>query len=261
MPAVLAIAAHPDDIEFSMAGTLLLLRAAGWGLHCFNLSSGDLGSMRMSAALTAKTRIAEAKAAAALLGATWYPPICNDLGVFYDERTLRRVAAVVRMCAPTIVLTHSPQDYMEDHTNASRLAVTAAFARGFPNFKTDPVRPPVAGAVTVYHAQPHGNIDPLRQPVAPELIVDTGSVHAQKRAALACHASQKEWLDATQGMGSYIAAMDELSREVARLSGKCEFAEGWRRHSPLGFCAREADPLTNALGANVHRPISSERDR
>lgn len=54
---------------------------------------------------------------------------------------LRQVAAVVRMAKPDIVLTHSPQDYMEDHMAASRLAVTAAFAHGIPNFQTDPHLP------------------------------------------------------------------------------------------------------------------------
>jgi len=261
MPAALAIAAHPDDIEFLMGGTLLLLRAAGWETHYFNVATGNLGSMRMSPALTAKTRLGEARSAAALLGATWYPPICDDLGIFYDERTLRKVAAVVRMAAPRIVLTHSPQDYMEDHTNVCRLAVTAAFSREFPNYRTDPQRPPVAGAVTIYHAQPHGNTDALRQPIAPEFFVDTRGVQAKKRAALACHASQKEWLDATQGMDSYLDAMETVSREIGRLSGRFEVAEGWRRHAHLGFCGANDDPLRDALGSLVAGAQSPEASR
>ena len=44
-PAVLAAFAHPDDIEFVAAGTLLLLRAAGWQTHYLNLTGGDCGSM------------------------------------------------------------------------------------------------------------------------------------------------------------------------------------------------------------------------
>ena len=50
-----------------------------------------------------------------------------------------------------------------------------------------------------------------RRPVMPDAYVDTATVHDQKRDALACHASQKEWLDATQGMDSYLVAMDEFS--------------------------------------------------
>ena len=244
----LAIAAHPDDIEFVMAGTLLRLRAVGWEIHYLNLSSGNMGNMIMNAAQTARVRRKEAQAAAKLLGAKWYAPMCHDLQIFYDDRTLRRVCAVIREAAPAIILTHSPQDYMEDHTNTARLVVTAAFARSIPNYRSTPARPPIPGDVTIYHAQPHGHTDPLRQPIAPELIIDTTSVHAAKRAALACHASQKDWLDATQGMESYLVTMDELSREVGRMSGRAEFAEGWRRHQHYGFCAADADPLREVLG-------------
>jgi N-acetylglucosamine malate deacetylase 1 len=253
MPAALAIAAHPDDIEFLMAGTLLLLGEAGWQLHYFNVSNGDLGSLSLPRARIAAQRKREAQAAAKMLGARWHAPVGSDLQIFYDDRTLRRVTAAVRAAAPRVLLTHSPQDYMEDHTNACRLAVTAAFARGVPNFRTQPARRAVAGPVTVYHALPHGLRDGLRRRIAPELFVDTAPVHARKREALACHASQNAWLDATQGMGSYLAAMDEFSREVGRMSGKFAHAEGWRRHSHLGFCSEEDDPLHEALGVKVRR--------
>src|SRR5688500_11059982 len=123
-----------------MAGTLLLLKQRGWEIHYFNLSSGNCGSVRYNDAQTRRLRLAEAKRAAKILGAHFYPPIADDLEIFYDSKLLRRVAAVIREAAPSIVLTHSPQDYMEDHMNTSRLAVTAAFARGMPNFWTAPKR-------------------------------------------------------------------------------------------------------------------------
>jgi len=248
MPSALAIAAHPDDIEFGMAGTLLLLKEAGWEIHTMNLSSGNLGSMVLSAEQTARTRRREAQASAKLLGAGWHPPVCDDLGIFYDAPTLRRVCSVVRRVAPTVILTHSPQDYMEDHMNTSRLAVTAAFARGIPNYPSVPKRAPVQTPVTVYHASPHGLMDGLRREIHPGLFVNTTSVHALKREALACHASQKDWLDATQGMDSYLVAMDDFSRRLGKLSRKFKHAEGWRRHSHLGFCSETADPLSEVLG-------------
>jgi len=243
----LAIGAHPDDIEFLMAGTLLLLRKAGWDIHYLNLSNGDLGSLSMSAAATARVRRNEARAAARLLGASWHPPMCRDLQIFYDDRTLRKLCAVVRDVRPSIVLTHSPQDYMEDHMNASRLAVTAAFARGVKNYRTTPSRRSSLVPVTIYHASPHGLRDQLRRVIVPDVYVDTTPVHATKRDALACHASQREFLDRTQGFDSYLAAMDGFSRELGRMSQRFEYAEGWRRHSHLGFCAEDADPLRDAL--------------
>jgi len=251
MPSVLAIAAHPDDIEFYFAGTLLRLRATGWNLHYANLSSGNLGSMTLSAAETRQVREVEAKEAATLLGATWHEPFCDDLEILYTVPNLRRTAAIVRQVQPRILLTHSPVDYMEDHTNTCRLAVTAAFGRDMPNFWSEPGHTHVEHELTVYHAMPHGLVTPLREPIKPDLFVDTTSVHLTKRAALACHRSQKEWLDATQGMDSYLATMDELSRRVGQLSGTFEHAEGWRRRLHLGFSARESDPLAEALGVGI----------
>jgi LmbE family N-acetylglucosaminyl deacetylase len=138
----LAIAAHPDDIEFMMAGTLLLLRERGWETHYLNLSTGNLGSLAMPPAEVARSRRREARAAAEVLGAVWHPPMCNDMEIFYDDRTIRRVCAIVRDVDPDAVFTHSPQDYMEDHTNTARLAVSAAFVRGMPNYRTTPSTTP-----------------------------------------------------------------------------------------------------------------------
>ncbi|MCI0536439.1 MAG: PIG-L family deacetylase [Verrucomicrobiales bacterium] len=245
-----AIAAHPDDIEFVMAGTLLLLKQAGWEIHYLNLSTGNCGSMEFNAAQTRCTRRREAQAAAKLLGAQWHPPFCDDLEILYDLKTLRRLAAVIREVNPGVVLTHSPQDYMEDHMNTSRLAVTAAFVRGMPNFKTVPSRGAVEGDVTIYHAMPHGLCNQLGQPVRPTLFVNTGAVHAQKRQALAAHQSQKAWLDVSQGMDSYLRVMDEMSLAVGKMSRRFQHAEGWRRHAHMGFCAEAAHPLREALERN-----------
>lgn len=246
--SVFAIAAHPDDIEFLMAGTLLGLRAAGFELHYMNVASGNCGSTTLGSARVCKTRRAEARAAAAILGAHWHAPLVDDLEVFYDDRTLRRLSAVVREVQPAIVLTHSLEDYMEDHMNTGRLAVTAAFARGMPNYRTVPARNAVRGDVTVYHAMPHGLRDGMRRAVVPERFVNTASTLGRQREALAAHRSQKEWLDASQGMDSYLVAMESMAREVGRMSRRFEFAEGWRRHSHLGFCAEDSDPLAEALG-------------
>jgi LmbE family N-acetylglucosaminyl deacetylase len=263
----IAIAAHPDDVEFVMAGTLLLLKERGWEIHYFNLSTGNCGSVRHCAATTRRLRLAEAKRAAKILGAHFHPPIADDLEILYELKLLRRVAAVIREVQPSIVLTHSPEDYMEDHMNTSRLAVTSAFARGMPNFVTIPKRAAINGDVTVYHAMPHGLCDGLRRKVTAELFIDTAGVHATKLAALAEHRTQQEWLDVSQGMNSYLRAMEDASRAIGKMSGRFAHAEGWRRHSHLGFCGEHADPLQDALGkkcaSNVppafRRAASNER--
>jgi hypothetical protein len=74
----------------------------------------------------------------------------------------------------------------------------------------------------------------------------------EKRRMLACHQSQKTWLDESQGMDSYLNAMAGTCREVGSLSGRFLFAEGWRRRLHLGFCAEDADPLCIALADFVY---------
>ncbi|MEQ9442945.1 MAG: PIG-L family deacetylase [Cyclobacteriaceae bacterium] len=249
MKTAIAIAAHPDDIEFMMAGTLLLLKEAGYEIHYLNLSNGNCGSIEYDAATTAKIRLEEGKKAAEILGAYFHPPFCNDLEIMYDVKTLRRLAAVIREVKPGVVLTHSPADYMEDHTNTCRLAVTATFARGMPNFASTPPCPTESYSCTVYHALPHGLTDGLRRRIIPGAFVNTTSVHQTKLEALSAHQSQQHWLDASQKLNSYLQTMEDLSRNVGQMSEKFSHAEGWRRHSHYGFCDPEDDPLQD-LGPN-----------
>lgn len=248
MKTAIAIGAHPDDIEFYMAGTLLLLRRAGFEIHYFNVANGCCGSTRYNARQLARIRLAEARRAARVLGAHFHPPICNDMEIVYDLRLVRRVAALIREVQPTVILTHPPVDYMEDHTNTCRIVVTAAFAHGMPNFRSMPSRPTGDYDVTLYHCSPHSMRDPLRQRILPGAFVNITSVLDTKRAALAEHRSQQQWLVESQGMNSFLAKAESDARLVGRVSGKFKYAEGWRRHLHYGFSANDADPLREALG-------------
>ena len=245
----IAIGAHPDDIEFMMAGTLLLLKKAGYEIHYMNVANGSCGSVQYGPARLKKMRLGEAKAAARILGAHFHAPLVNDLEVFYDLKTLRRLAAVIRDVKPSVVLTHSPVDYMEDHTNTCRLAVSAAFTHGMPNFHSTPDRPTADYDVTVYHGLPHSLTDGLRKKLIPGIFINTASVHATKLESLRAHKSQQHWLDASQKMNSYLQTLEDISLEIGRRSKKFKHAEGWRRHLHYGFCAPDADPLRD-LGSN-----------
>jgi len=254
-----AIGAHPDDIEFGMAGTLILLKRAGFEIHYMNVATGSCGSMEWDAARTERVRLEEAKRAAVRIGAAFHPPLVPDIEIFYEKGLLARLGSVVREVAPSILLVPSPEDYMEDHTNTARLAVSAAFCRNMSNFPVDPPRAAVAGEVTVYHAQPYWNRDGLNRVVLPGLFVDVTGVLEEKVAMLAEHRSQKEWLDRSQGIDAYLTALRESTRETGELSGRFEYAEGWRRHNPLGFCAATADPLSDALGELVCGDAAGDR--
>jgi len=257
--AAIAIGAHPDDIEFYMAGTLLLFKKAGFETHYLNLASGNCGSTEYNGSTTRSIRNTEARNAAKILGAHFHGNLTDDLEILYTLDLLRVLTAIIREVKPTIVLTHSPQDYMEDHMNTCRLAVSAAFARGMPNFKCPPSRPAGDYEVTVYHAMPHGLRDGLRRRVIPEGFVDTTPVHATKRDALAAHKSQQEWLDLSQRLNSYLLAMEDMSLEMGRMSKRFKHAEGWRRHLHLGFCSAEANPLAKSLGKNYFANRAYER--
>jgi LmbE family N-acetylglucosaminyl deacetylase len=251
MKVAFAVAAHPDDIEFLMSGTLMLLRDANFEIHYMNVADGYLGTSALDPASIVAKRRNEAMNAAESIGAIYHESICSDLAIFYDEPTLARLSSVMREVAPDIVLTHSPVDYMEDHTNTCRLAVTAAFARGMPNFPVYPARATVSKKVTLYHAQPYSNLDPLRRTVMPDLFVDVSDRLEDKVAMLARHESQKLWLDESQGLDSYLQTLRDLDAEVGRLSGQFQYAEGWRRHLHLGFCDANDDPLKEALAGRV----------
>jgi len=243
MKTAIAIAAHPDDIEMMMAGTLLLLKKAGYEIHYLNLAGGNCGSIEFTSSEIKKIRLAEAKKAARILGAQFHPPFCNDLEISYDIKTLRRLTAIIRDVKPKIVLTHSPEDYMEVHIITSRLAVTASFARGMRNFKTVPVRPVDNYDCTVYHALPHTLRDNFRRRIKLGSFVNTGSVHKTKLEALKAHKSQQNWLDISQKMNSYLQTMEDISLKVGVMSKVFKHAEGWRRHLHVGFCGVNDDPL------------------
>jgi LmbE family N-acetylglucosaminyl deacetylase len=244
---VLAVHSHPDDIEFVIAGTLALLGAKGCELHYMNIANGCYGTAEYSKDEITRIRREESINAAAIIGATYHESICDDMGVFYTDELIRRMTAVVRDVDPTIMLIASPQDYMEDHMNACRLALGGAFVRGMTNYSSIPPRDTVETDVTIYHAMPHGLTDGLRNPIVPDFYVDVASVIETKAEMLACHRSQKDWLDRSQGMGSYIETMKELNQRAGTHSGRFRYAEGWRRHLHLGYSREEKTPIEEIL--------------
>lgn len=244
----LAIFAHPDDIEFTCAGTLALLKERGWETHYLNLADGCCGSLDKSPEAAAAERWAEAQAAAEILGATPHPPLFHDLEIFFNERTTRRVASALRKVRPNVVLTHATEDYMEDHMETARLALHALFSASMPNYKTNPDTAPYDKPRALYHTLPHGFHRPIdRQRVYPEFYVNIDAVIERKRAALAAHRSQKEWLDKTQGMDAYLETMSDLAKTLGQESGTGQHAEGFTRHQHLGLGPEDYTPLEDAL--------------
>lgn len=247
--AVLAVAAHADDIEFMMGGTLALLAQQGWEAHYISIANGYAGTAELNPQEIALERQRESQEGAKILGAIWHPSFVNDVEVIYSVDLLRRLTALVRQIRPAIILTQAPDDYMDDHIETSRLAASAAFNRGMPNFQTLPPAEAYAEDTVVYHALPHGLRDALRRLVYPGIYVNTAGVQELKSSALAAHRSQQGWLGDTQAFDAGLQGeLEAMAGTVGRMSGRFAYAEGWRRHNHLGFASAEADPLTDALG-------------
>jgi N-acetylglucosamine malate deacetylase 1 len=244
---VFALGCHPDDIEFMMGGTLFLLKEANCQLHYMTLANGSCGTTEYSIEEIVRIRRQESQNASAYVGAVYYESLVNDLEVFYTQELIRQVTTIIRKIKPDIMLIPSPEDYMEDHMNTTRIAVTAAFCKGMPNYLSFPPEPPIQQDITLYHALPYGLIDGLKRRIMPDFYVDITSVIDQKEQMLACHESQKNWLDESQGLDAYLITMREMSEEVGKMSGKFRYAEGWRRHSHLGYAGKEIDPLQEIL--------------
>ncbi len=250
MPTVVAAFAHPDDIELLCAGTLVLLVRAGWTLHCVTLSGGDCGASSGTRETTRALRLAEAAAAARLLGGTYAWAGLDDFGIVYDAGNLRRVTAALRAHPPEMVLTHSPDCYLLDHEETSKLVRTACFTAGVPLY--EPAAPFSRKATpALYYSDALEGRDKLGRDVPADFWIDVTDVIETRQAALACHASQREWLLAHHGIDSHLAT----GRELATLHGsRCgaAYAEGFRQH--LGHGYPRMNVLAEALATHVRLP-------
>jgi LmbE family N-acetylglucosaminyl deacetylase len=243
--------AHPDDIEFTCAGTLILLKRAGWDVHMATMTAGDLGSMALARAAIAKIRRKEAAASAALLGATYACLGFNDLTIVYNEHTQRRVCALIRQVRPDLLVTHSPVDYMADHEETPRIAREAAFASTMPNWRATAngrATRPCDKLPVILYTDPIENIDRWGVRAPARQVVDITDVIETKERMLAAHASQRAWLREQHGEDEYLLSMRRWSADRARdfRRPSVRYAEGFNQHLGHGF--PKTDILTEALG-------------
>lgn len=228
---ILAIHAHPDDIEFQCAGTLALLADAGHTLILATMTPGDCGSRDLPPDEIAAVRRAEARRAAEMLGAEYHCLEFRDLSIVIDLDSKRRVTELVRRARPDIVFTAPPVDYMDDHEATSRLARDAAFNASCPNYATRQWEPaPATEKIPhLYYVDPLEGRDLWGNPVEPHFHVDVTSAFDRKRDMLACHDSQRGWLRAQHGVDEYLESQERWSRARGAEIGVAH-AEGFRQH-------------------------------
>jgi LmbE family N-acetylglucosaminyl deacetylase len=230
---ILALHAHPDDIEFQCAGTLALLREAGCSVTMATMSPGDCGSAEHDAEAIAAIRRGETKAAAELLGADALCLEFRDLAIFDDDDSRRRVTEVLRRVRPDLILTAPPVDYLCDHEMTSKLVRDACFAAPIPNYVTrqwEPA-PPLAKIPHLYFVDPIGGVDRDGRPVAAGFCIDVSRVFELKRQMLACHASQRNWLLRQHGIDEYL---ESQARWGARRGAEIGVSQAEGFHQYLG---------------------------
>jgi LmbE family N-acetylglucosaminyl deacetylase len=230
-PRILAIHAHPDDVEFQCAGTLAILRQKGCPVTIVTMTAGDCGSAELGPEQIAAVRRREAQAAADLLDADYACLEFKDVLISINDDARRRVTEAVRRARPEIVITAPPVDYMSDHEMTSRLVRDAAFNAPMKNFATHQWEPaPIIDHVPhLYYVDPIEGTDYFAQPIVPEFYVDVSSTIDKKRAMLACHESQRGWLFRQHGIDEYLKKMDEWSRRRGAEIGVAH-AEAFRQH-------------------------------
>jgi LmbE family N-acetylglucosaminyl deacetylase len=258
MPTVLAVGAHPDDVEMTCAGTLALLKRAGWRVHLASMTAGDMGSATLPPAKISAIRRKEGAASARLLGADYTCLGFLDLAIVYSAESKRRAAALLREVRPELLIVPSPVDYMADHEETPRIFREAAFASTIPNYRTNgKAAKPCERLPIVLYCDPIDNVDHFGRRVTPQAVVDITSVIGLKERMLAAHASQREWLRKQHGEDEYLLWMRRMSADRARDFGRraVKYAEGFRQHLGHGF-GRE-DVLGAALGKGRVRKLKT----
>jgi LmbE family N-acetylglucosaminyl deacetylase len=203
---VLAIHAHPDDIELQCAGTLLRLKERGCQISMATMTPGDCGSAELASDEISDVRRAEAQRAAEIIGADYTCLEFRDLSIIVDNDSRRRVTEVIRRTRPDIVITAPPVDYMSDHEMTSRLVRDACFGASCPNYKTQQWNPaPATEKIPyLYYVDPIEGTDYYGNSQRTDFIIDISKTIETKLEMLACHASQREWLRRQHGLDEYL---------------------------------------------------------
>jgi LmbE family N-acetylglucosaminyl deacetylase len=184
--SALALFAHPDDAEIMCAGTLLLLRKAGWSVHIATLTPGDKGTSEYTTKEISRIRRAEAAKAAELLDGDYFCLESEDVYILYDRETINKTTALIRRIRPAIVITASPADYMIDHEMTSMIVQTACFSSGIKNMevKEEPFEP----VPYLYYSDPMEGKDKLGKPIKPSVYVNITEEIEIKEKMLNWHA-------------------------------------------------------------------------
>lgn len=225
---ILAVGAHPDDIESKCAGTLAKYAAQGHKVFICTATSGNIGSATLSKEEIGAIRKAEAAKSAAIIGAEY---ICLDYDdeLFYEDVNVRiNFINMVRHCKPDVILTHNPKDYNPDHMLVSKIITDIQVM--YPIAKIETEEPPCDIFPSVYYFEAVHGFDFI-----PTDYVDITDFYETKMKMLRCHESQQQWMsDNYEGYGEGTDDYDlcrgpRILSEFRGLQCGVKYAEGFVR--------------------------------
>ena len=219
---VLAIAAHPDDVELTCGGTLARMKAAGYRFAVIDLTRGEMGTRG-----TAEIRAKEAKRAAEILGAEFRESLdLGDGGLRLGRESELKVIDVIRRETPRVVLAPYPDDRHPDHRRAGQLVTDAAYYAGLSKLET--AHPAHRPQQTVYFS--------TFDPKPPEFVVDVTPYIEIRRSAMRAFESQFHTPGSTEpqtilSQRDFLDMVEARARQHGALIG-VEFGEGFLSRRP-----------------------------
>ncbi len=224
---ILAFGAHPDDVEFTCAGTLLRYAAAGHRIFVALTTSGNIGSNVIEGReQIARTREAEQVEAAKVYGGTVRFLKHNDEGLV-DSETLRRdVLNAMRWARPDVIFTNYPGDMSTDHNVTG--TVVSRMMLSLPGKNVPADEPPLAGTPSLFYWDTGAGLH-----FEPEVYVDVTDTMEEKLRALAMHKSQFAWMSTFQS-----ASLIDHCRILGAFRGLAigtRYAEGFRAFRIHGY--------------------------
>jgi bacillithiol biosynthesis deacetylase BshB1 len=242
---LLAVGAHPDDVELACGGTLALLAARGRQVGIVHLTRGEAGTRG-----TVEARRREAEAAAREIGAAVMEILdCGDGALRHGRAEEDALIAVLRRHRPDAVLGPPPQDRHPDHGRAHTLVADACFYAGLAGRTlpgADGGLPPHRPAA-VFHYMQHDSFEP-------HFVVDVTAAWERKTAALACYGTQlqvpRDWGDGGE-TGDDDAPITKVATPEFSLA-----VEGRARHFGLLVGAALGEPFASPLPLAVADPLA-----
>lgn len=226
---ILAIGAHPDDVELSAAGTLLVHKNMGYKTAVVDLTRGELGT-RGSAELRDK----EAAKSAEILGLSERMNLELADGFFEEsQESLLKLVGAIRHFRPKIVLANAVNDRHPDHARAASFISRACFLSGLQKIVTE-----MHGKHQLAH-RPQAVYNFIQERyIKPDIIVDITPFFSQKMESVLAFGSQFYLAGSTEpntpiSGKEYLEFLDARARDFGRLIN-VQYGEGFTLQRPAG---------------------------